>query len=63
MAINYDQFSKDLIKAVICLTVIIVCSILVGFGKLDINVFIIIISSVTSYYLGKSSNKGSVIDS
>lgn len=61
MTFNYNDFSKDLIKATICLVVIITAAILVGFGKLDINVFIVIISSVTSYYLGKTSDKGSII--
>lgn len=52
---------QDLTRAIMCLVVIIVCAFLVGFGKVDVNVFILVISSITSYYLGKSSSQGSIL--
>lgn len=55
------QDRQDLIRACICLFVIIVSSILVGFGKLDASVFIVVITGVSGYYLGKSSNSGSIL--
>lgn len=44
------------------MAVIIIAAILVGLGKVDISVFILIITGVTTYYLGKSSSKGGIID-
>jgi len=62
MAINPNFKSDDLYRLIICLAIILVSSILVGYGKLDINVFIVVITGISSYYLGKSSNKGSIIE-
>lgn len=53
---------NDLYRLIICLTIIIIASILVGLGKLDINVFIVVITGISSFYLGKASNKGSLLD-
>lgn len=54
------QDRQDIIRAIICLVVIIVCAILVNGGKVDVSVFLIILTGVTSYYLGKSSSQGSL---
>lgn len=54
------QENQDLTRAIVCLVVIIICAILVNAGKLDASVIIVIISSVTAYYLGKSSSQGSI---
>ena len=53
--------TSDIIRAIICFLIIIVVSLLVGLGKLDINVFLVIITGISSYYLGKSSDKGGLI--
>lgn len=55
------QDRQDLIRAVICFIMIVVCSILVGLGKIDVSVFIVVIAGVSGYYLGKSSSSGSII--
>jgi hypothetical protein len=62
VAITNKENRSDLYKAVIALVVIIVCAILVYGDKLNIAVFAVIISGVTGYYFGKSSDKGSLLE-
>lgn len=52
---------KDLQRAIICLVLIVVSAFLVYVGKADIGVFVLVFTGVTAYYLGKSSDKGSLI--
>lgn len=61
MTIIQPENKSDLYRLIICLVITIVASILVGLGKLDINVFIVVITGISSYYLGKSSNSGSIL--
>lgn len=59
---DYNVLSKDVQKAIITLVIIIVCALFVSNGKLDISVFMVVITGVSGYYLGKSSNQGSLLD-
>lgn len=61
MAIIEPNNRNDLYRAILCFLIIIVMSILVGYGKLDVSVFLVIITGITSYYLGKTSDKGGLI--
>jgi len=62
MTIIEPNNRNDLYRAILCFIIIVTMSILVGFGKIDVSVFLVIITGITSYYLGKSSDKGSLIN-
>lgn len=55
------QRRNDLYRLIIALCMIVVSALLVSSGKLDVVVLITVFSGVSVYYLGKSSDKGSII--
>ena len=56
-----SQDKQDIIRAIIVIVIVIASSILVGFGKIDTNVLVVVFTGITSYYLGKTSSTGGLL--
>ena len=58
---NNNNNNNDIIRAVIALVMIVITALLVSQGKASIEAFMIVISGVSVYYLGKISNNGKLL--